>query len=73
MLFYLLSTLGFLMLSSIVFIVGTCYYFLVKKMLKKSKRASQELKRISQSKLLQFNQKSTTKHTENIYCVRNMS
>ena len=73
MLFYLLSTLGFLMLSSTVFIVGTCYYFLVQNMLQKSKRASQKLKRISQSKLLQFNQKSTAKHTENIYCVRNMS
>ena len=73
MLFYLLSTLGFLMLLSTVFIVGICYYFLVQNMLQKSKRASQELKRISQSKLLQFNQKSTTKHTENIYCVRSLS
>ena len=43
MLFYLLSTLGFLILSSTIVVVGSCYYFLIQSMLNKSKGAAGNL------------------------------
>lgn len=51
MLFYLLSTIGFLMLSSTIVIVGSCYYFLIQSMLQKSKGAAGNLISLQQKPL----------------------
>lgn len=51
MLFYLLSVLGFSMLSSTIFIVGSCYYFLVQSMLNKSKGTASNLVSLKQKPL----------------------
>lgn len=69
MLLYLFSTLGFVLLALVILIVGTCYFFLIQRMLQKSKRAAFKSQNTSESKLLKFTQKPTTKNTEKIYCV----
>jgi hypothetical protein len=72
MLFYLFYAIGFTLLSLMLLVTGVCYFFLIQSMLKKSKRADLKSKNTSQSKLLKFTQKPTTKNTEKMFCVGSM-
>ena len=72
MLFCLLLAPGLLILSSTVFTVGTCYYFLVQSMLQKSKGASSKEKHNRQHNLITLTSKKTAQQRQNICLAGNL-
>ena len=67
MLFYFLSSIGLLVTASTVFVVGTCYYFLVQSMLKKSKNTSDKAKDSRQHNLITLSRKENAQQKQNTY------